>query len=138
MTPHAPSTPAPTGFVQALPWIVLVGGVLTLMPLVFSPILLVAHLPTFSALWVQASGFARRARGGERSSPVALAAVGSGLIASVGLMLVPILAMGEDPLSGVIYWFTWILLPIFALVASGLVAALVALGRFVFCRRSTA
>lgn len=115
--------------VRSLPWLVAVGALLSLTPLLFDPALLLAHAPTFIVLLGYALVFARGARKGQSPSPVSVAAVVGGLGVSIGLMLVPVAAMREDPKSVGIYWSTWLLLPILGLVGSGLAAGLVAIGR---------
>ena len=107
-------------------------AVATLTPTVIFPELVVAHVPTFLGLLGFALSFARRSRHGESISPVAIAAVVGGLFASVALMLIPLAAMHEDPKSIGIYWYTWILLPVFAIVGSGIGAAMAVLCRLVF------
>jgi len=126
-------------FVQTLPWCVVVGGLVTLTPLVILPeiLILIAHLPTFVVLLAYAIDLGRRVRRGQVVSTIAIAGVVGGLGASVALMGLMAIGMLEDGTVGIFYFITWMLLPIFALGGSGLAAALAGLCR-VFPRSSKA
>lgn len=109
-----------------LPGCVAIGAFLSVVPIgLFSDALLVVlHLPTFVALLEPSVVFSRRVRDGRRVSPVGVAAVVGGLIASVGLMLIPSTMVLTDRGWAWVYGFTWAVLPIVALVGSTLAAGL--------------
>jgi hypothetical protein len=143
MTSPAPDvgsvSAAPSRFVRALPWCVLAAALVTLAPLAqLDVLILVVHLPTFVVLLAYAISLAGHARKGQIVSPVAVAGVLGGLGASVALMGFLAVGMLEDGTVGFFYFSTWMLLPILALVGSGLAAAVVGLGQRVFRRRSKA
>jgi hypothetical protein len=134
------ATPARASFVHALPWCVLVSALLTLAPILIllDVLILVAHLPTFVVLLACTIDLAWRVRQGQIVSPITVAGFVGGLGASVALMGLMAIGVLEDPTAGMFYFFTWMLLPIFALVGSGFAAAVVGLGRCVFRQRSEA
>ena len=112
-----------------LPGCVVLGAFVSVAPIaLFSdPCLVLLHLPTFIALLQPAVAFSSRARDGHRVSPIAIAAVVGGLVASVALMLLPLMLVPMSRQHGWIYGFTWIVVPIFGLVGSALAAVLAAL-----------
>ncbi len=127
-TEFGPATSGPALLLPGLPWCVGIGALVSLLPiaLVSDVMFLVAHLPTFVVLYVPAVDLSCRAREGQSVSRVAIAAVVGGLIASVALMLIRAAVVRMDRECGWIYGFTWLVLPIFGLVASALAAGFAA------------
>jgi hypothetical protein len=112
----------------ALPGCVVVGAFVSLAPIALysDGLLMLVHVPTFLALLDPAVVLTVRARNGQRVSPIAIAAVVGGLVASVALMLVPAVAVQSDPKCSWVYGLTWVVLPVLGLVGSSLAALLAA------------
>jgi len=111
-----------------LPGCVVIGAFVSVLPIaLFSHALLViVHLPTFVALLEPAVVVSCRAQNGERASPIAIAAIVGGLVASVSLMMIPAAMVGADRECAWNYWFTWILVPVVGLAGTALAAGLAA------------
>lgn len=117
-----------------------VSGLVTLAPIVvlLDVVVLLAHLPTFVVLLAWAIDLAGSVRRDQAVSPIAIAGFVGGLGASVALMGLMAIGVLEDATAGMFYFFTSMILPILAVVGSGLAAAVVGLGRLAFRRRANA
>jgi hypothetical protein len=115
--------------VPRLPWCVVLGAFVSVVPIaLFADALLVpVHLPTFVALLEPAVALSCRARDGQRVSPIAIAAVVGGLIASIASMMAPATVVQMDRRCSWVYALSWIVLPILGLVGSALAAGITAI-----------
>ena len=143
--------PRPRVWPRALPWIVGLSTVISLLPLgVFaragvSPLLLaqvMAHTPTFLVIFGLSIAAARRTRRGERVPSALVGGITGALLGAIGLMLgVLVLAfLLQDWWVLLLYLFrTAVFLPIAALTGAGLGAGVgQLLGRLMFRGRSSA
>jgi hypothetical protein len=129
-------------WIRALPWVVGLGALLSLAPLAgwLPAEFTVAHTPTFLVLLGFAVASARKASRGERVSVLGAAAVLGATTTATAGMLSPIVLAWLEPSQWwlLVYPRTWIVLPFFAILGAGLVAAPVALRRLVCASRKPA